>query len=203
MPHELVNCGRIGCLWPELNFPTLLVQTNGNEVALKFALCNTALTQFVCFCFQGTSKGIQVLLSLLDHFKFFQKLSNILSNSTLPLVVPQGTSRACQSSATVSISSGTDTDIPYKPLGSTSQSQSGSVSSEVQTVTVVSANGKASPGVFSVASHTSSTILSGVSSSVPDTQLSRTPTSLVPLINERGLPSGYVAFPCSYCFFSW
>ena len=115
----------------------------------------------------------------------------MLSNSALPLV-PHGTSRACQSSATVSISSGTDTDIPYKPLGSTSQSQSGSVSSEAQTMTVESANGKASPGVFSVASHTSSTIPSGVSSSVPDTQLSRTPTSLVPLINERGLPSGYV-----------
>ena len=54
-----------------------------------------------------------------------------------------------------------------------------------------SANGKSSPGVVSVTSHTSSTILSGMSA--PDTQPSRTPTSLVPLINERGLPSGYVA----------
>ncbi|KAJ7384926.1 hypothetical protein OS493_018613 [Desmophyllum pertusum] len=138
-------------------------------------------------------KGTQDLLSLLEHFKFFQKLSNMLTSSSLPLMVPQGTSsRACQSSATVSISSGTDTDFPYKPLGSTSQSQSGSVSSEAQTIATESANGKASPGVFSVASHTSSTMLSGVSSSAPETQLSRTPTSLVPLINERGLPSGYV-----------
>lgn len=114
----------------------------------------------------------------------------MLTTSALPLMVPRGTSRACQSSATVSFSSGTDTDIPYKPLGSTSQSQSGSVSSEAQTIVTESANGKASPGVFSVASHTSSTMLSGVSSSAPETQLSRTPTSLVPLINERGLPSG-------------
>ena len=117
----------------------------------------------------------------------------MLSSSGLPLVVSQGTSRACQSSATVSISSGTNSDIPYKPLGSTSQSQSGSVGSEAYTTTVESGNGKASPGVFSVASHTSSSMLSGVLSSVPDTQLSRTPTSLVPLINERGLPSGYVS----------
>ncbi|XP_068721388.1 rotatin-like isoform X1 [Montipora capricornis] len=140
---------------------------------------------------KSNSKGIQVLLSLLGHFKFFQKVANILTNSALPLRVQQGTSsRACQSSATVSISSGTNADIPYKPLGSTSQSQSGSVSSEAQAITSDSANGKASPGVVSVASHTSSTILSGVSTSAPDTQPSRTPTSLVPLINERGLPSG-------------
>ena len=55
-----------------------------------------------------------------------------------------------------------------------------------------SVNGKASPGVVSVTSHSSSIVLSGMSSSAPDTQPSRTPTSLVPLINERGLPSGYV-----------
>ena len=124
----------------------------------------------------------------------------MLTTSSLPLMVPQGTSRACQSSATVSLSSGTDTDIPYKPLGSTSQSQSGSVGSEAQTMVTESANGKASPGVFSVASHTSSTVLSGVSSSAPETQLSRTPTSLVPLINERGLPSGYVTVSCYVLF---
>ena len=118
----------------------------------------------------------------------------MLSIGTFPLTDSHGTNRACQSSATASISSGTDTDIPYKPLSSTSRSQSqpGSVSSEAQTTTTESANGKVSPGVVSVASHTSSTLLSGVSSSAPETQLSRTPTSLVPLINERGLPSGYV-----------
>ncbi|CAH3027837.1 unnamed protein product, partial [Porites evermanni] len=138
------------------------------------------------------SKGTQVVLSLLDQFKFFQKLFNMLSIGTFPLTDSHGTNRACQSSATASISSGTDTDIPYKPLSSTSRSQSqpGSVSSEAQTTTTESANGKVSPGIFSVASHTSSTMLSGVSSSAPETQLSRTPTSLVPLINERGLPSG-------------
>ena len=118
----------------------------------------------------------------------------MLSIGAFPLTDSHGTNRACQSSATPSISSGTDTDIPYKPLSSTSRSQSqpGSVSSEAQTTTTESANGKVSPGVVSVASHTSSTMLSGVSSSAPETQLSRTPTSLVPLINERGLPSGYV-----------
>lgn len=118
----------------------------------------------------------------------------MLSIGAFPLADSHGTNRACQSSATASVSSGTDTDIPYKPLSSTSRSQSqpGSVSSEAQTTTTESANGIVSPGVVSVASHTSSTMLSGVSSSAPETQLSRTPTSLVPLINERGLPSGYV-----------
>lgn len=116
----------------------------------------------------------------------------MLTSSPIPLIPPHGTSKACQSSVTVSLSSGTGTDFPYKPLGSTSQTRSGSVSSEAQTLATESANGKASPGVFSVASHTSSTVLSGASSSALETQLSRTPTSLVPLINERGLPSGYV-----------
>ena len=118
----------------------------------------------------------------------------MLSIGTFPLADSHGTNRACQSSATASISSGTDTDVPYKPLSSTSQSQSqpGSVSSETQTTTTEWANGSVSPGVVSVASHTSSTMLSGVSSSAPETPPSRTPTSLVPLINERALPSGYV-----------
>ena len=132
--------------------------------------------------------NIQALFSLVERLKFFSRLSTMLSNGKLPLTVRQATSKACQSSASVSVSSGTNTDIPYKPLGSASWS--GSVSSEAQNTTFDSTNGQASPGGLSGLSHTTSTVLSTVSSSVGETQPSRTPTSSMPLINERGLPSG-------------
>ena len=137
------------------------------------------------------------LLSLLDELEFYRKLSLMLSNTSDVVPTSQGTSRACQSSASMSHPSSASSEIPYKPLMSSSQSVS--VSSEAtQNVTLspshtsVESNGIASTNGKSAARHSNGTPASGDSSvqGFHWTQPSQTPTSMVPLFDERGLPSG-------------
>lgn len=89
-------------------------------------------------------------------------------------------SRACQSTASVST---TSSNIPYQHLHSSSQSASVvSDTGHAQTQSPVP-NGMSSPGDQSTVTN-----VSAVSS--VQTQGSHTANSLVPLLNERGLPIG-------------
>ena len=88
-------------------------------------------------------------------------------------------SQACQSSVSVST---TSSNIPYHHLQSSSQSAS--LVSDNHTQSPIP-NGMTSPGEQSTVTMSNGSVMSSV-----QTQESFAANSLVPLLNERGLPSG-------------
>ncbi|KAK3729624.1 hypothetical protein QZH41_017664 [Actinostola sp. cb2023] len=133
---------------------------------------------------------ISTLRALLDHFKFYTRLQAILTSfSTRAVSFKAASSRACQSSASVSVST-LSSNIPYQHLQSSSQSVSlvsDTAHNASQTQSPVS-NGMRSPGDQSTVTLSNGSAAS--SNASVQTQESQMANSRVPLLNERGLPSG-------------
>ncbi|XP_048576455.1 rotatin-like isoform X2 [Nematostella vectensis] len=133
----------------------------------------------------SSGQAVQVLL---DHYQFYSKIATLLTSTITSLRPMTTSSRACQSTAS-GTNSTTTSGIPYQPLASNSRSVS--VTSEMIQNALQSpeSNGVRSPGEVSTITLSSGSILSPSVSAVSIAH-TQTPTSVLPLINERGLPSG-------------
>lgn len=154
-------------------------------------ICWSRYQSILYYLFQESLSFITTLRALMDHCRFYSRMKTILTNFTTNVLSHKATSsRACQSTASVSVST-TSSNIPYRHLQSSSQSVS--VTSEAvlnasKSPSPVS-NGTRSPGDQGTVTLSNGSVLS--SNASVQTQGSQSPiSSLVPLLNERGLPSG-------------